>query len=81
MYIHKLYSLTIFVSKVFTSKNIFDELPDLAPASSDLRDELDRYLAMDIEDVKDALRWWFEHRATFPHLSRMVRDYLSIPGT
>ena len=74
--------INYFHSKVFsTSKNIFDKLPDLAPASSGLHDELDRYLAMDVEDVKDGLLWWFERQTTFPQLSRMVRDYLSIPGT
>lgn len=62
------------------SLNIFDNLPDLAPALSDLLDELDRYLATDVEDVRDALMWWYERRATFPRLSRMARDYLSIPG-
>ena len=62
------------------SLNIFDNLPDLAPALSDLLDELDCYLATDVEDVRDALMWWYERRATFPRLSRMARDYLSIPG-
>lgn len=60
--------------------NIFDELPDLAPTLLELRDELDRYLATDVEDVSDGLMWWYERRATFPGLSRMGRDYLSIPG-
>ena len=60
--------------------NIFDNLPDLAPMSSDLGNELDCYLAADIEDVKDPLKWWYEHRGAFPHLSLMARDYLSIPG-
>lgn len=63
-----------------TSKNIFDNLPDLALASSVKRDELDRYLLAEVEDVKDGLMWWFERRSTFPRLSRMARDYLSIPG-
>jgi hypothetical protein len=62
------------------SSNIFDNLPDLAPALSDLLDELDRYLATDVEDIRDALMWWYERRATFPRLSRMAHDYLSIPG-
>ena len=35
---------------------------------------------MDVENVKDALMWWHERRATFPRLSCMARDYLSIPG-
>lgn len=63
-----------------SSSNIFDNLPDLAPTSNDLRDELDRYLATDTEDVKDGLLWWHKRRATFPGLSRMARVYLSIPG-
>jgi hypothetical protein len=65
-----------------TSKttNIFDELPDLAPALLELRDELNHYLATDVEDVRDGLMWWYERRTTFPRLSRMARDYLSIPG-
>ena len=48
--------------------------------SSDLDDELDRYLAADIEDTKDPLMWWYEHHGAFPNLSCMARDYLSIPG-
>jgi hypothetical protein len=60
--------------------NIFDNLPDLALASSVERDELDRYLLAEMEDVKDCLMWWFERQDTFPRLSRMARDYLSIPG-
>ena len=62
------------------SKNIFDNLPDLAHTSSIERDELDRYLSAEVEDVKDGLMWWFERRKTFPRLSRMARNYLSIPG-
>jgi len=62
------------------SKNIFDDLPDLAPTAADYRDELECYLATDDESVKDALMWWYERRNRFPRLSRMARDYLSIPG-
>lgn len=54
---------------------------DIAPTPSNTSsDELQHYLATDIEDVKDPLMWWYEKRATFPCLSRMARDYLSIPG-
>ena len=58
---------------------MFDSLMDTTPTSS-LNDELQRYLAADIEDVKDGLMWWYEKRAIFPRLSRMARNYLSIPG-
>ena len=61
--------------------NIFDNLPYLAPASSDIGDELDRYLATDTEDIRDGLMWWHERHATYPKLSCMARDYLSISGT
>src|SRR6266487_279862 len=61
--------------------NIFDNLPALAaPNATDLRNELQRYLSMDVEHVEDVLAWWYERRASFPRLSRMARNYLSIPG-
>jgi hypothetical protein len=62
------------------SSNIFDDLPDLAPAPSSARDELDCYLAADVEDIKDGLAWWSERSETFLCLSHMAHDYLSIPG-
>ena len=48
--------------------------------SLDLGNELDCYLAADIKDVKNPLKWWYEHHGAFPHLSLMARNYLSIPG-
>ena len=50
-----------------------------APKYSELRDELDRYLGTDPEHVGDAVHWWYDRRADYPHLSRMARDYLIIP--
>jgi hypothetical protein len=58
---------------------MFDTIMDITPKSSD-DDELQRYLAADVEDVKDGLMWWHERCVVFPRLSRMGRDYLSIPG-
>jgi hypothetical protein len=46
----------------------------------ELRDELARYLSTDPEQVKDVLLWWHEHKATYPRLSCMALDYLTIPG-
>ena len=59
--------------------NMFDTINDITPPPS-TSDELQRYLASDVEDVKDALKWWHERCKTFPELSRMACDYLSIPG-
>jgi hypothetical protein len=56
-------------------------LPALsAPAKSDLRDELNRYLSTDPEHVTDAIAWWYEKRSVYPRLHRMALDYLTIPG-
>lgn len=61
--------------------NPFDRLPALAPLKEgDKRSEVDRFLTSDVEDVTDALAWWYEKRTTYPRLSRMALDYLSIPG-
>jgi hypothetical protein len=57
---------------LFQSTNIFNHLPDLAPISSELCNELNPYLAADIEDAKDPLMWWHEWCKTFPHLSQIV---------
>ena len=63
-----------------SSDNIFDILPNLAPISSDLHDKLKIYLASDTEHISDGLLWWHERGTTFPCLSHMAQDYLSIPG-
>lgn len=75
----------IYDSKMFAmssrSQNIFEKLPTLAaPNVTDLRDELDRYLSLDREDVKDVIMWWFERQHSYPQLSKMALDYHSIPG-
>jgi hypothetical protein len=53
-----------------------------APATTELRDELDQYLSMDPEHVsaKDVFSWWYERRGAYPRLHRMALDYLTIPG-
>jgi hypothetical protein len=62
--------------------NIFENLPAFAvPKPADLRGELDRFLASDIEYAPDVLTWWHERRNSYPRLSRMAIDYLSIPAT
>ncbi|KIL60459.1 hypothetical protein M378DRAFT_83694, partial [Amanita muscaria Koide BX008] len=66
------------------SKNIFDHLPALAAPEQmaiSTHDELVRYLAADVEHTPDVLAWWHEHRTTYPRLSQMAFDYLSIPAT
>lgn len=52
----------------------------MAPKDSELLDELSRYLNSDPEHVDDVLKWWWERRNTYPRLSRMALNYLTIPG-
>ncbi|RDB18255.1 putative AC transposase [Hypsizygus marmoreus] len=64
------------------STNIFDNLPLLSPpVASELHNELHVYLGTNIEVVEDPLQWWHSKHSTFPCLSRMAMDYLSIPAT
>ena len=42
--------------------------------------ELVEYLRLPVENVPDPLRWWIINSHLYPNLSRMARDYLSIPG-
>jgi hypothetical protein len=65
---------------VFSGQHL-DNLPTLVQlSSSELRDELDRYLSTDPEHTEDVLAWWHKRRASFPRLSRMALNYLTIPG-
>ena len=72
------------VSRFFQSHN--DELDDSeSPSSSsneeEFADKLDRYISSGrIKGVKDPIRWWHENQASYPRLSRMAKDYLTIPG-
>ena len=68
-------------TSVSESDNMFDDLPALiAPAQTELRSELERYLSTDPEHVTDVLAWWYKRKAIYPHLHQMALDYLTIPG-
>lgn len=63
-------------------KAIFDHLPSMAESSGKhLEDELWQYLDSPTVFVKALPWWWTEQAKRYPNLSRIVLDYLSIPGT
>ncbi|THH13347.1 hypothetical protein EUX98_g9738, partial [Antrodiella citrinella] len=66
-----------------TGKNMFANMPALAKINDTaVTNELDHYLKQPREDAGDnALKWWYDHHTVYPCLSRMARDYLSIPAT
>ena len=58
----------------------------LMGSSSEPQDELALYLSTDVvrfdelNKPVDPFRWWRDHRDSYPKLSAMAMDYLSIPG-
>ena len=63
------------------ASNMFDDLPALAPLKlTDLGSELTHYLATEVEHIADPITWWHECFGSYPHLSRMALDYLTISG-
>jgi len=62
---------TVLTQSTFQPANVFDTLTALAPPRvTNLRTELDRYLAANVEHVTDALVWWHEHHVAYPRLSQ-----------
>ena len=59
-------------------------IPDDPPATTSTAEasEAEKYLEMApaSHDV-DVLHWWATNSKTFPHLSRMARQFLSVPAT
>jgi hypothetical protein len=49
--------------------------------TTDIANELDRFLQELVENVKEPLKWWFLNCLAYPKLSRMALDYLSVPPT
>ena len=43
--------------------------------------ELDRYLALPVDEEIEPLLWWQAHASEFPILCEMARDYLTIQAT
>ncbi|EXX61653.1 hypothetical protein RirG_169170 [Rhizophagus irregularis DAOM 197198w] len=50
-------------------------------ASRTLDNEMERYLAIPLEDQVDPLLWWQVRQEEFPILSRIAQDYLCIQAT
>jgi hypothetical protein len=50
------------------------------PRRSEFDGELERYYRLEPQEVNDPVRWWADHRTTFPQLSRFALDTLAIPA-
>jgi len=60
--------------------NGFTSFGDLSVASGPRVSEIQEYLSLSVENVKDPLKWWRDNRFVYPNLHRMALDFLSIPG-
>jgi hypothetical protein len=52
----------------------------LSVATCPRASEIQEYLSLPVENVKDPLKWWTDNKNVYPNLHRMALDYLSIPG-
>ena len=43
--------------------------------------EIQEYLSLPVENVKNPLKWWENNKHIYPSLHRIALDYISIPGT
>lgn len=53
---------------------------DINLSSATNMNELDEYLSLPVENVKDPLGWWHKHKEQYPLLWKMASDFLGIPG-
>ena len=55
---------------------------DVDPSSVNGETELNAYMRVQqVANDTDPLMWWKQHQQEFPRLSRMTRQYLSVPAS
>jgi len=64
-----------------TASTGFLSFGDLSVATRPRASEIQEYLNLPVEGVKDPLDWWTKNKHVYPNLHRMALDYLSIPGS
>ena len=74
-------SLTLFQASNLSATDSELSTDDSSSEKEEFMDKVDQYLAAgQIKSVANPLRWWVENQGTCPHLWRMARDYMMIPG-
>ena len=58
----------------------FTSFGNLSVTSAPRASEIQEYLKLPVENVKDPMKWWVDNQFVYPNLHRMALDYLSIPG-
>jgi hypothetical protein len=75
-------SSTPFVTPVLSGKNAFSQWKKRYQAAPNLEDEYKRYCASEYTYDVDPRAWWLEktQQISYPNLSRLALDILSIPA-
>jgi hypothetical protein len=76
--------LSSSTSTTNATRRLFTQLlrnPTPQIASAPLTSELNRYLALPIDEETEPLLWWQAHAKEYPILSNMAQDYLTIQAT
>jgi hypothetical protein len=58
----------------------FASFGDLSVTTVPHESEIQAYLTLPVENVKDPLKWWRANKHIYLNLHRMAQDYISIPG-
>jgi hypothetical protein len=58
----------------------FASFGDLSVTTVPCESEIQAYLMLPVENVKDPLKWWRANKHIYPNLHRMAQEYISIPG-
>ncbi|CAF1384223.1 unnamed protein product [Didymodactylos carnosus] len=67
-------------SKRSASNSIESNETQLQPKDKKLENEIERYLALNVE-TNDVLQWWNASKLSYPCLSKLAKTILSIPST
>jgi len=59
----------------------FASFGNLSVTTCPRESEIQEYLSLPVENVKNPLKWWEDNKHIYPSLHRMALDYISIPGT
>lgn len=73
-------TVTVTSSKRKREQSEIDRFLDFDDEDQAAGDELDRYLSMPREKNSNPIQWWRTHRESYPVLSRLAFDLLSVPA-
>ena len=62
------------------NNNGFASFGNLSVTTCPCESEIQEYLSLPVENIKNPLKWWEDNKHIYPNLHHMALDYISIPG-